>query len=582
MKTVFAELKRALTGRQFAIASIGAAVCVLIGAFSDVFAVFTVGGDMFGAHRVILLNALKSDVMLLAVPILAAIPFSASFAEDKRSGFLKQYLTRTDTGSYLWGKGASSMLSGGLAILLGIMAAFFVLFLVLSPAEYFGQRAVVSLMPKVLKYILLFFICGCLWAGVGLIASALFSNVYLAYAAPFISCYLLIILQERYLRGEFMVNPRYWLTLAGDWPLEGWSAHILLFVLCLACLPLFFIIASRRLQDRERDTVFSNNKSKEKRIAARIAKSERRRAKRTHKPSEAGQALSVAAYNFKMWRGNARIPLAFALAFILCFMLSDKAASFAFSAGTAMQAFEPFIWTFGDAGSILLMSLLLMLLFADMPYLDPGAPYYIVRMKRRTWVMGQLIYTIAATVLFMLFVFAVTTLLCVKKSFIGNMWSETAAILGYSGAGEKIVLPVLLRTLEMSRPYKCALAVFLLMLMYSLVLSLVMLLAKVRRGKAAGIVAAFAFSLWGFLLDPLLLKQVLGLSDEQMYKANVAAGWLSPLNHATYHMHSFGYDNLPKLWQTYLIFGVVSVLLMLLILKAMRRFNFDFTGTENE
>ncbi|MBQ1389849.1 MAG: hypothetical protein IIY78_09520, partial [Clostridia bacterium] len=200
MRTVISEIRRAVTGRPFVLASLGTAVCVFVGAFSDVFAVFTVGGDMFGAHRVILLNALKSNVMLLAVPILAAIPFSSSFAEDKRSGFLKQYLTRTDTDSYLWGKGAASMLSGGLAIVIGILAAFFVLFLVLSPVEYFGQRAVVSLMPKVLKYSILFFLCGCLWAGLGLIASALFNNVYLAYAAPFISCYLLIILQERYLR----------------------------------------------------------------------------------------------------------------------------------------------------------------------------------------------------------------------------------------------------------------------------------------------------------------------------------------------------------------------------------------------
>ena len=582
MKTFISELRRAVTARPFAIASLGTAVCVLIGAFSDVFAVFTVGADMFGAHRVILLNALRSDVMLLAVPILAAIPFAASFSEDLKSGFIKQYLTRTDTGSYLFGKGFASMLSGGLAILLGIITAFFVLFLVLSPLEYFGQKAVESLMPKVLKYCVIFFICGCLWAGVGLIASALFNNVYLAYAAPFISCYLLIILQERYLRGEFMLNPKNWLTLSGDWPLDGWSAHILLFVLCLMCLPIFFLVALRRLRGGERNTLFSNNKSKEKRLAARIERSGFKKAKRSLSPSEARQALTVAAYNFKTWRGSARIPLTFALAFILSFMLSDKAASFAFAAGTPMQAFEPFIWTFGDAGSILLMSLLLILLFADMPYLDPGAPYYIVRMKRRTWGLGQLIYTIAATVIFMLFVFAVTTLMCMKNSFIGNMWSETAAILGYSGAGSAIVLPVLLRTLEMSRPYPCALAVFLLMLMYSLVLSLIMLLAKVRRGKAAGVASAFCFSLWGFLLDPRLIKQVLGLSDEQTYIANVAAGWLSPLNHATYHMHSFGFDNLPKLWQTYLLFGVASVLLMLLILRAMRSFNFDFTGTENE
>ena len=65
-----------------------------------------------------------------------------------------------------------------------------------------------------------------------------------------------------------------------------------------------------------------------------------------------------------------------------------------------------------------------------------------------------------------------------------------------------------------------------------------------------------------------------------MYKANVAVGWLSPLNQATYHMHNFGYDLLPRLWQTYAIFGGLIVLLMIGILLAIRRYNFMFLGTE--
>ena len=65
-----------------------------------------------------------------------------------------------------------------------------------------------------------------------------------------------------------------------------------------------------------------------------------------------------------------------------------------------------------------------------------------------------------------------------------------------------------------------------------------------------------------------------------MYKANVAVGWLSPLNQATYHMHNFGYDLLPRLWQTYAIFGGLIALLMGGILLAIRRYNFMFLGTE--
>jgi hypothetical protein len=60
----------------------------------------------------------------------------------------------------------------------------------------------------------------------------------------------------------------------------------------------------------------------------------------------------------------------------------------------------------------------------------------------------------------------------------------------------------------------------------------------------------------------------------------VAVGWLSPLNHATYHMHNFGYDLLPRMWQSFTLFGVMIVLGFLLALLAIRKYNFVFTGTE--
>ena len=60
----------------------------------------------------------------------------------------------------------------------------------------------------------------------------------------------------------------------------------------------------------------------------------------------------------------------------------------------------------------------------------------------------------------------------------------------------------------------------------------------------------------------------------------IEAGWASPLNQATYHMHNFGYDLLPRLWQTYLIFLAVIAGLMFGILRAIRKYNFMFLGTE--
>ncbi|MDD5017050.1 MAG: hypothetical protein PHO15_02985 [Eubacteriales bacterium] len=297
--------------------------------------------------------------------------------------------------------------------------------------------------------------------------------------------------------------------------------------------------------------------------------------------SKVRQIGSVTAYNFRQWRRNPRIIITFALAFILCFLLSDKAVRFAKEYETTMQIVEAFVWTFGDSNSILLASLLLLLLFADMPFLSAGTPYYLMRIDRKTWLAGQVLYIVLATSIYMLFILASTSVVCMSQSFVGNMWSETAAILGYSGAGKAVALPALVKTLEMSTPYECMATIFLLMLLYTLLMAFIMLTFNIRKGQLAGVVSVFVFSLYGFLLNPQLIKTAFELPDELMYKANVAVGWLSPLNQATYHMHNFGYDLLPRLWMTYVIFGVLIALCFLLALRSVRKYNFNFIGTEN-
>ena len=62
--------------------------------------------------------------------------------------------------------------------------------------------------------------------------------------------------------------------------------------------------------------------------------------------------------------------------------------------------------------------------------------------------------------------------------------------------------------------------------------------------------------------------------------AYIISGWISPLNHATYYMHNFGYDNLPKLWMSYLFFILASALFFGLSLMKIKNYAFHFTGTQ--
>ncbi len=292
------------------------------------------------------------------------------------------------------------------------------------------------------------------------------------------------------------------------------------------------------------------------------------------------QIFAIVKYDFRQWNENPRIISAFFLAFILCFLLSDKAVKFAETYGTTMQIVEAFIWTFGDSKSILLSSMLLLLIFIDMPFISSGTPFYLVRITRKIWIIGQCVYVLLATLIYLLFILISTSIVCMGQSFIGNMWSETAAMLGYSGVGEQIALPALVTTLEMTTPYPCMLTIFLLIFLYTLLMVFIMLFFNLYKGQMAGIISVFSFSLYGFLLNPETIKAILNLPESLMYQANLAVGWLSPLNHATYHMHSFGYDKLPTMTQTYLVFILLISVFAFLSVIMVRKYNFNFIGTE--
>lgn len=291
------------------------------------------------------------------------------------------------------------------------------------------------------------------------------------------------------------------------------------------------------------------------------------------------QTIIVAGANFRRWRRSPQIWLAFALGFVACFLLSNKVILFAAKHETALQLFEPFIWTFGDANSILLISLCLLLLFADMPNLGNEVPLFLVRTSRGCFLAGQILYLVLTTVLYGSFIFASTCILSGVGAYPANFWSDTAAILGYSTVGKEIAIPAFVKVLEFSFPYNCTFHIFGLMLGYSMLLSSLIFCFNLWRDKC-GMIAGIVFSGFGFVLNPETISEWFGLLPEQMSSANILFGWLSPLNQATYYMHNFGYDSLPDLWMSYVIFGIGSAVFFILSFIRIRHYPFNFSGTE--
>lgn len=251
-RTLTANMKQAFSGAAFLLSVLGTAVVLTMGVFQELYgAVHSLSSGLLqnGWHHSLLQTACTSDVLLLTLPVLCALPFTASYLDDLKSGFIKEYLPRTRIFQYIWAKLIVCACSGALALLLGAMLFCLVSAVVFLPLEQAlepGAQAQPWL-AELLQCCILLFCSGGFWALVGLTSSAATGSKYMAYASPFIFYYVLVILCERYFKALYVFNPKEWMNPA-DWALGIWGVVVLLLELSALLSVLFFWISERRLR----------------------------------------------------------------------------------------------------------------------------------------------------------------------------------------------------------------------------------------------------------------------------------------------------------------------------------------------
>ena len=250
IRTIAASIRHALTSPGFFLGAGGTVFVILLASVQNIVTALRSEELLaYGFHDTLISGALRSNAMALALPILCALPYTAAFVDDIKSGFIKEYLPRTTVNGYLWGKGVACALSGGLALALGILAFYLFCVLTFLPMEaapakgaeapvYFGQ-----LMGSVLLY----FCSGAFWSMTGLAFSTLTNSKYMAYASPFVLYYVLIILNERYFDKLFVLYPKEWVSPSDVWMFGNVGVMLLLLELTTLMGLCFAIAAKRRL-----------------------------------------------------------------------------------------------------------------------------------------------------------------------------------------------------------------------------------------------------------------------------------------------------------------------------------------------
>ena len=250
-RVIWSRIRQALGGRGFLLALCGTAAILFLSSIKGIVTAFRSETLLaFGYHHSFIASALGSDGMTLALPLLAALPFTAAFLDDLKSGFLKEYLPRTTITGYIIGRTLGCLLSGALALCLGVFLAYGIAALLFLPLERAPtDPALIGKLIRELRQTLELMACsGALWSAVGLLLGTVTGSKYMAYASPFVLYYVLIILHERYLPDLFILYPKEWIAPSSRWQFGVTGVLLLVGELTVLVALGFFVTAGRRLR----------------------------------------------------------------------------------------------------------------------------------------------------------------------------------------------------------------------------------------------------------------------------------------------------------------------------------------------
>lgn len=246
--TIRSSLKQSLTALGFIIGIAGVIAVLVFASVEKIFEAFREEELLaYGWHDVQILSAIKSDSFLMTLPIWASLPYTANFCDELKSGFVKLYLHRTTYSRYLLSKVVACAVSGGLVLVLGIAITYAVFAFVFMPMESANAVQDNTYFKELFKLIPNVFFSGALWSLTGMLFSTATGSKYIAYASPFITYYLLVILHDRYLKNLYIISPQQWLT-GTSWPLGRLGPIILIAELMAVISVLFWIVGERRLK----------------------------------------------------------------------------------------------------------------------------------------------------------------------------------------------------------------------------------------------------------------------------------------------------------------------------------------------
>lgn len=242
--------------------------------------------------------------------------------------------------------------------------------------------------------------------------------------------------------------------------------------------------------------------------------------------------------------------------------------------GKPIGILEAFIYFNCDTYTASCAFLGAVLMVSDIPFSTQNETYTLLRVSRRKWVAGKILYLFGICTFYYAVLFAAGALFISENAFIANIWSETLTVLSQNQAQElsweyQVYFPYA-HLLTLSPVAACGLS-FVLSVCYTFIMSLVIFWLNLRIPKVLSYLAAAMVHVVSYILTVWFLNNF-------YKKFSLLANSLLMYHNISGSKSEAAYLSLP---QSFAIYLAAIIVLSLFILHAINNYDFRITvGTK--
>lgn len=274
----------------------------------------------------------------------------------------------------------------------------------------------------------------------------------------------------------------------------------------------------------------------------------------------------VARSEYVKWLGNPRFLLVIAASVPVHELIVRPMASAAGEMGQPLNMLETSIAVANSGFALLLFPLIYLVLIAPFPTADENMLYYIARMGRRNWILGEILFQFLSVISYCILIIGVTVVQTVNISFLDNGWSipvmdydKTGSMMGiHMGA---FIPPNLFCQMP---PYKALFLSYLLLALFLFLCAMVFLLGCLYGKKQVFLVI-------------IVSQIVLGCG---LFVTKSAFMWTLPFSHSVLSIHYQKYFRkyVFSPWLSLLLFCMILLIVGGIVYRKVQRVNIDMIG----